>query len=431
MKIKRGTLSNGIRYIISPRRSSAVTIQIIVAVGSRNEPPKYHGISHFLEHMFFKGTQKRVKSINISSTLNRFGASFNASTGKDTTIFYAEIDSEHTEIALELLSDMLFNSRFDEKDIELEKKVVANEINRKTDIYYVHTEMDRLLHGNTPIEHPIIGTKESVRQFNRQMIMSYLQYYYKPQNIILSVAGNFNKTRLLSKYFNQRFKYRDGKIKIAKPFVYKNYFGQQSGSKVSVIHRSSANQSYVKICFRSLEYCNTMAHIGDIFSSILTSGISSRLFKELREDRGLVYSVSSENDGYKDFGVFTVICAVENDKSKILEVIRLICDELTNLKMRCDLLRDDFEKAKTNIIGRTRLYMEQSDFYAGYNGRRLMYCRNMLTIEDFMKNVKKTELDDFINMSRRIFKSINANVVVLTNGVKINKSEITDLVSYL
>ena len=295
-------LKNGLRLITAPMKGTkTATVLVMVGTGSKYENKNISGVSHFLEHLFFKGTKKRPNTLAISMELDAIGAEFNAFTGKEYTGYYVKSDTTKIEIALDVVSDMLLNSKFDAREMEREKGVIIEELNMYLDnpLMYIEDVFERCLYGNTPAGRDTIGTKETISSFKRQDLVNYLNSQYSTNNTTVLLTGNFGSqvkmTKLVEKYFaNPKFNKRGQKFK-EKQAVKENQNKPQA-----LTHYKKTDQAHISLGVRTNRYGSKDSHIIRLLSVILGGSMSSRLFINLRERQGLAYYVRTSTESYSE-----------------------------------------------------------------------------------------------------------------------------------
>ena len=356
---KKTTLANGVRVLSEEIPSvKSASIGIWINTGSRNETPENNGISHFIEHMLFKGTKKRNFQ-QIAQSLESVGGYMNAFTSKEHTCYYARVLDEFVEEAVDVLSDMVLNSTFPVKEMEKEKTVVLEEIKRSEDDPddLVHEYFEKHIYGNHPFGRPIIGTAENIKAFTRDNLFNYTRSFYSNENVILTAAGNLTHNQLVKlaeKYLNRKRK-REGKRKSFQTTKQKHLAYRQAGfSKEYVKPIQQAHLCTGTIAFN---VHNKMRYPGLVMNSVLGDGMSSRLFQQIREKHGLAYSVYSFLTMMKETGVFGVY--VGTDKNSVQNAIELTYNELHKLKTK-PLATTELKRAKAQLKGSMLMSLESS-----------------------------------------------------------------------
>ncbi|MBU4375366.1 insulinase family protein [Patescibacteria group bacterium] len=406
------TLNNKLRLITIPMRGTkTASVLVMVKTGSKYENKKNSGISHFLEHMFFKGTLKRPDTLAISSELDGIGAEFNAFTGKEYTGYYVKAEAGKIGLAMDVVSDMLLNSKFDAGEIEREKGVIIEELNmyRDNPMMYIEDLFEELLYGNQPASWDTIGTRENILRFKREDFIDYFDSQYGAQNTFVCVAGNIGAgTRhcaflrgMTDKYFS---KLKPSKFREKKPVEEK-----QTKPRIK-LHYKKTDQAHLSVGARAFPLGHKDEFALKLLSAILGESMSSRLFIELRERKGLAYSIRTQAEFYTDSGYLTAQAGVPKDKLR--QAIGII---LAEYKKIAEHLADDkeLERAKNLIKGRLAIQMESSSNVANWHGRQAVLRDEILTPEDFMKKINKVSARDISRAARNIFANKGLNLAVI------------------
>ncbi|HOQ06746.1 MAG TPA: pitrilysin family protein [Clostridiales bacterium] len=400
-------LKNGIRVVCEriPYVRS-VSTGIWVRTGSRNENTDNNGISHFVEHMLFKGTRNRTAA-QIAECIDNIGGQINAFTGKECTCFYTRTLDEHIETALDVLSDMFFNSLFDNKDIALEKKVILEEINMYEDSPedLVHDMLSETVWGGSSIGQPILGTKSSLENINRSMMLDYINERYTQSNTVIAIAGNYDEDSLetlLEKYFGSR-EPRDGK-------------GQEHQNAefrpATSVKEKDTEQVHVCIGFEGIRTGDDDIYPLLAISNLLGGGMSSRLYQKIREEKGLVYSIYSYPTTYTDTGLFTIYAGMNPENLKI--VASLIEEEIVNLKKH-GMTRDELERTKEQMKGNYILGLESTGSRMNSIGKSEVLLGYIYTPDEILDKISSITMDDIDRMIVRIFGSGRKGVSVVGN----------------
>ncbi|MDD5589763.1 MAG: pitrilysin family protein [Candidatus Portnoybacteria bacterium] len=405
---QKQTLPNGLRIINAPMEGAkSLTVLVLIGTGSKYEIKENNGISHFLEHIFFKGTQKRPTTLEITSDLDMVGGAYNAFTSKEFTGFWAKVDPEHGNLVLDWVSDILLNSKFDAAEIEREKGVIIEEINMYQDtpmqnVWYIWEE---LLYGDQPAGWLTLGTKEIIRTMKREQFLKYLSDQYVAKNTIIVIAGATDKIgdakNVVGKYFE---KIKKGNFKKKLKVVEK-----QKKPNLRLGFKET-DQSHLVLGFRSYDIFHKDAYAVSLLATILGGFMSSRLFMEVREKRGLCYYIRSANETYTDSGYLVANAGVDN--VRIEEAIKVILGEFQ--KVRDEKIPEaEIKKAKDHIKGATILSLESSDEMASFLGSQEVLKKRLLTPEQFFVKINKVTAEDLQRVAREIFKPKNLNLAVI------------------
>jgi predicted Zn-dependent peptidase len=404
---KKFTLKNGVRVVceqISYVRS--VSLGIWVKTGSMNENLKNNGISHFIEHMLFKGTEKRTAE-DIARTIDNIGGQLNAFTGKECTCFYSKTLDEHIEIAVDVLSDMFFNSSYSKKNITVEKKVVVEEINMYEDSpeELVHDILSETVWEGSTIGYPILGTKKSLRGINREMILDYLKERYTPQNTVIAVVGNFDEARLvelLEKYFGE-WNCDTKSQNTSENVIFK--------SNVS-IKQKDTEQVHLCIGYEGIKNGDDMIYPLLAVNNIFGGGMSSRLFQKIREKKGLVYSIYSYPTAYNDAGLFTIYAGMKPEH--LDEVISLIQDE-TELLVKKGITQSELEKTIEQMKGNYILGLESTSSRMNSIGKSELLLGYIDTPDEILNKINGITMDGVNEIINSIFKSDKKSASIVGN----------------
>lgn len=405
-KYKITKLSNKIPLVIVPiKGAQTITALVIVKTGSKYETRKNNGISHFLEHMFFKGTKKRPSTLALSSELDSLGGEYNAFTGKEFTGYWVKVASAKIKYALDIVSDMLLNSRFLEEEIERERGVIIEELNMYEDNPLMHIEdvFESCLYGDTPAGWETIGTKENIQNLKRQDFIDYLKSQYGSSNTYIVLAGGVkeNDKKIAMKMFSsfQKNIYQD-KLPVSE---------NQKKPEIKIVYKKN-DQLNLSLGVRSYPVDHLEEYKVKLLSIILGGSMSSRLFISLRERNGLAYYVRTLAETYSDSGYLTTQAGVPANKAEaaikiILEEYRKICDELVSPK--------ELKRAKDLIQGKMLLQMESSDNLANWYARQVILRRKILTPGELIKKIKKITALDLQKTAKKIFISSQLNLAII------------------
>jgi predicted Zn-dependent peptidase len=377
-EVKKTVLENGLT-IVSEHCPAfrSIALGIWVKMGSRFETSEEKGMAHFIEHMLFKGTEKR-SALQIASSLEELGGTLNAFTGKEETCFYIHTLDSHLEISVEVLADMICNSLFRKKDIDMEKQVVLEEINavKDTPDEYIFDIFQEKIFPDQPLGYPILGNPENVKSFNRDKLMAFWKKHYQPQNIVVSVAGNVQQESLLDLvkfYFN--FSYIADKVEMSPAKMVQN---------VHFKIREPLNQAHICIGNSAISYYDENRFDLIALNTYLGGGLSSRLFQVLREELGFVYSVYSFLDFYKDTGVigFYLGTDLKNHEKAINELY----NELT--KVGTHKLPDEkVNNLKEQIKGGFFLSMESTFKRMERLAKNEIYFNTFISADDLAMSI--------------------------------------------
>lgn len=412
MDYTKQILPNGLRILTVPMPSVAsVTVLIMVGAGSRYEEKNINGISHFLEHMAFKGTVKRPTQLDIASTIDGIGGEFNAFTSKDHTGYYVKAAAKHLPLQLDVLTDMLLHSKFDPVEIEKERGVIIEEINmyEDTPMRKISDLYENLLYGDTKLGRDIAGRKEVIKSVKREDFMSYLDRFYGPSNTVITVTGavdtNGNTSAKVKEMIEELLGgWKNRNVTMADPIDDK-----QDGPKLLVRFKDT-QQAHLCLGVRSYHLTHPDRYKLAVMTTILGGGMSSRLFMEVREKRGLAYYVRSENEEYREVGNFVTQAGV--DVARIEDAVKIMLEQF--LKMTKEPVRnEEIVKAKEFLKGRLTLELEDSRSVAGLYATTEVLEDHVRTPKEIFAKLDEVTIEDVQNVAQDIFKEKNLNLAVI------------------
>src|SRR3989344_4338333 len=382
MNFKKKTLKNGLRMVVVPIKDApSVTVMSMVEAGSEYETKEKNGISHFLEHMFFKGTKNRPKSIDISKEFDGMGAEHNAFTSNEVTAFYGKSAPKNFEKILDIISDMYLNPTFPKDDIEKEKGVIIEEINMYEDMpqKMVQEVFQELLYGDTPSGWTILGPRENIKAMKREDFLSYRRAHYVAEKTMIVVAGDV-KAKETFKKIEDKFK----NITSGKTLRKKKLVERQNRPQIKIKHKDT-DQSHLVIGVRTFGLHDKRIPTLKVLSTILGKGMSSRLFQRMREELGICYYVHSGINDLTDHGNFAVSAGV--DKKRLQIAVQGILEEIKKIKNE-KVSPAELKKAKDYLIGRMYLNLESSDSLAGFYGVQEIMREKIKTPKEIEKEIE-------------------------------------------
>ena len=404
---KKTTLDNGLRIITIPlKESKSITVLILVKTGSKYETKETSGISHFLEHMCFKGTNKRPLPIDISETLDSIGGNFNAFTSQEYTGYYARVASAHFETALDWVSDIYLNSKYPKEELEKEKGVIIEEINMYYDqpIQHVQYLWGKLLYGDQPAGWNIAGTKESVRGITREKMVNYVSRQYTAPNTIVCVAGNIEESSVIEKvkeYFSELKKDQAmGKEEVKEEQLEANI----------LLESRKTDQTHLYLGVRAYNISHPDRYTQKLLSIILGGMMSSRLFIEIREKLGAAYYVGTESSSDSDTGYLAARAGVDN--KKLEEVIKVILKEYKKITEE-EVPPKELKKAKEYVKGKTSLALETSAAQASFYTNQELLEDEILTPEEIFKKIDAVTSQDILRVAKDIFQFNKLNFAMI------------------
>ena len=393
--------------ILVPQKDNvAATILVLVEAGSKYETKEINGLSHFLEHMCFKGTKTRPRAIDIAGELDALGAEYNAFTSQEWTGYYAKVQSHQDDKAIDIISDLYLNPIFDSAEIEKEKGVIIEEINMYEDLpnRKVHDLFMSLLYGDQPAGWDIAGRKEVIRALNRENFLDYRGKHYLPNATVLVVAGTFDEKKMwqgIEKHFSSL----NGGIKHDKLKTIE----KQEKPEIFIKFKES-DQTHLVLGCRAFDINDPRRYAIDVLADILGGGMSSRLFQRVREQLGAAYYVRAEANLFSDHGYFGVAAGVDHGKLEI--VIKAILDELQ--KMRAEKVTDkELKKIKDHLVGRLLLGVETSDALASYYGGQEILRQEIVTPQELISKINNVTGEDIASVANYIFENEKLNMSII------------------
>lgn len=405
--VHHSTLPNGLRVVTIPLHDTqAVAVYVLTKVGSRYETRSINGVSHFIEHLMFKGTTKRPTTLDISKLLDGVGASYNAFTSKDCTGYYVKMNHEHTELALDVVSDMLQHSLFDPKEIQRERGVIVEEIKMydENPIMAIEDLFEGAVFGDHhPLGWNIAGPQSVIKNVSRSAILKYRDQYYHAGNMWVVVAGKLNPN------INQQIlKYFRGVKRKPTTLKFKPY--RQAASAPVVIKHKELEQVQIGLGTKSFSYTDKRLAALQLLSVVLGGNMSSRLFIQVRERRGLAYSVSASPNPYEDTGCFMIHAGLE--KGRLEEALKVIVAEIK--KMKTALVGTvELQRAKEYIRGKTILGLEDSDSLASWYGRQSLFSKKILSPEEMLAKIAKVKASEIQAVAKELFKPANMKLAIV------------------
>lgn len=404
--MKYTSLRNKMAYISAPLSGTeTITALVVIKTGSKYESRRENGLSHFLEHMFFKGTIKRPTALALAAELDSVGGEYNAFTSKEYTGYWIKVSGDKTETALEIVSDMLLNSTFPAEEIEREKGVIVEEINMYEDnpLMKIEDVFETCLYGDTPAGWDVAGSVANVKSFKRQDFINYFTRQYGASSATLILSGNLpkNADTLVRKYFSTFAKnaWKD-KVKVKE--------NQKSPALLSV-HKKT-DQVTLALGLRTQAIGHKEEFIIKLLSIILGGSMSSRLFSEVRERRGLAYSVRTSTEFYSDSGYLTTTAGIKLGHEE--EVVNIIVKEYKRISE--ELVPDEeLKRAKDMIKGRLAISLEASDDLANWYGRQAILRKKYLSPADYISEIEKIKPADLKRVAKKIFIEKNLNLALI------------------
>ncbi len=407
MNYTKTTLDNGLRVITVPMRDNpTVTVLVLVEAGSKYETKEKNGISHFLEHMCFKGTARRPNAHAIASELDGLGSQYNAFTSQEYTGYYAKSDAKHFKQIFDLVSDIYLNSTFPEPEMQKEKGVIVEEINMYEDMPNRHVQdlFMSLLYGDQPAGWNIAGTRENVRAMTREDFIAYKAHAYVPEATTVIVSGNVEES-VVADEVARIFGALAPEAKASK----EKTRDIQMKPELLVSYKKS-DQTHLVLGFRTFDMYDKRISTASILSAIIGGGMSSRLFIKLREELGVAYYVRASNDNYTDHGAFTISAGVAVDR--VAEVVSAILAECKRL--RTELVEEsELSKVKEYLAGNMKLELESSDAWGTYYGAQEIVHYPIETLEESEAKLRAVTREDVQALAETIFTDAGLNLALI------------------
>ena len=388
-------LKNGVRIVTEKLPNvRSISIGIWVGTGSRNEVPHNNGVSHLIEHMLFKGTSNRSAK-QIAETMDNIGGQINAFTGKESTCFYTKTLDDHYKIAIDLLSDMFFNSIFSEQNISLEKGVVLEEIGMYQDSLeeLVYDVLASSVWKGNSLGYPILGTPKTLDKLDRKSIIDYYKKRYSPENIVVSVAGSFEQEEIvdyIKKYFegwtSDAMVISDVKRAEFKQGVY--------------LKSKKSEQTHILLALDSIEYGNEELYSLLVVNNIFGGSMSSRLFQRIREEKGAAYSVYSTPSSYKNAGIFSIYAGLNPSHTE--EVLKVILEEIQILKDK-GLTGEEISKSKEHLKGSYILGLEGTGSRMSAIGKSELMQGVIHSPDEILKKIDEIDEGSVKNVIDKVF----------------------------
>ncbi len=416
--IRRQVLPHGLTVITEQMQHiRSASIGIWLETGSRDEDSHWNGISHFIEHMLFKGTKHRTAE-EIARQVDSIGGNMDAFTAKECICFNVKVLDEHVPIALDILSDLVLHPVFDAQDITRERGVILEEIKMDEDNpdYLVNEIFTQNFWKDHPLGKPILGTKETVKRFERQAVLDAYAPRFAPGNIIVSAAGNLDHDRfveLVSKHFEHM-----------KPL--KNGFHSSAPKVVSrIILRNKKALEQVQLCIGvpSHPIAHEKRHAGYILNTLLGGGMSSRLFQNIRERQGLAYSIYSDLNPYRDTGSLTVYAGTSRESA--VKVVQSVVSEFRKLKTE-PVPADELRRSKDQLKGSLMLSLESSTARMSNLARQEMYFDRFYDLDELIEKIEAVTVEDLQSLAQEFFKTESVAVTALgnLNGLKLSRDQL-------
>jgi predicted Zn-dependent peptidase len=416
--IQTTTLPNGIKVITEAMSHvRSVSVGVWVGTGSRRETADQNGISHFIEHMLFKGTTNRSAE-DIARSVDSLGGNLDAFTAKELVGYNTKILDEHLPVAMDILSDLVLNPLFRDDDIEKEKGVILEEIKMDADNpdYLVHEIFTANFWKDHPLGKPILGTRETVKKFSQNMVADYYRSVYTPENLLVTAAGNLSHEHLVS-LVGERFE----RVKPAGPVP--PQCAPSTHARISLKSKKDLEQVHVCLGVPSYPIPHEDRFTCYVLNTVLGGGMSSRLFQNIRERLGLAYSVFSELNPYTDTGCLAVYAGTSLESAR--QVVELVLREFAELKQQI-VSPEELRRAKDHLKGSLMLSLESTSSRMSNLARQEMHFQRFFTLDELVESIEKVTADDVQRVARTFFDQKQIALTVLGNldGFKIGREEL-------
>ena len=406
MKFEKRTFQNGLRAIVAPMKDTqAITLWVLFGTGSKYETKRINGISHFLEHLFFKGTKSRPEAGQVNRELDRLGAESNAFTSKEYTGYYVKAAAKHFDTALDIVSDILIKPLFKKEEIEKERGVILQEISMYEDDPRRQAAeiFEELLYGDQPAGWDTAGYPETVKNITRDDIVRYKQSHYLTSNAVVAVAGNIEAGAAFKKVEKAFAQMARGE-KLSKPQV-------RDAQKLPAVKfkKKDVDQTHIRLGVRAYDMYDERRYALGVLNTILGGNWSSRLFMELREKLGLTYYVRSFMEEYTDTGY--VMAAAGVPHRTLPQVAKKIIEVFKDAKKK--ISPSEIKFAKEYIRGQTALAFESTDEVATFLASQELFRKKIMTPEEILAKIEKVQKDDIMKIARDIFRPSRVNLAAI------------------
>ncbi|MCL5959706.1 MAG: insulinase family protein [Chloroflexi bacterium] len=406
MEYEKTVLGNGLTVVSSNMPyTNSVSVAVFISAGSCYEPKPINGVSHFIEHMLFKGTEKRPTAKDVSEAIESIGGVFNAETGKEVTVYWTKVAKTHWGLSADVLADIILHSKFEPNEIEKERKVIIEELNMLTDTPqdWVHVLFDDTIWGDQPIGRDVGGTRDTVSAVTRDEMLAYMQLRYAPNNTVVSVAGALTHDEvvreidsLLGAWVTEGAPAVEGTVQVADvPQVR--------------LQPKRTEQAHLCLGFPGLSYHHPDRFSLDLLNVIMGEGMSSRLFLEIREKQGLAYDVHSYVNHYRDVGSTVVYAGV--DPRRIDKAIQATLREIEKIKTHVPI--EEISKAKEFWKGRLLLRLEDTRAVASWMGGQQLLLGQILTLDGVVRTIDQISEDGLLRVANESFPRNQVNLAVI------------------
>lgn len=409
MKFQKHTLPNGLRVIVVPAHDNpSTTVMVACETGSNYESKKENGLSHFLEHMLFKGTAARPSAFSVSSELDSAGAESNAFTSSEVTAYYAKSEKRHWRKLLEVISDIYLNPTFPAADLEKERGVIIQEIGMYLDLPQRHVwdVLAKLVYGNTPAGRTVAGTKENIQKFTRQDFMAYHRKHYVASKTIVTIAGDVAPKAAVeevTKIFGTLSQVeKRGKEKVV----------EKQDKPRFLLEKKKTDQTHMVMAFRSFPAQDKRSIQAMLLMGVLGDGMSSRLFQRLREEMGACYYVRTHHEALTDHGLATIATGIDPKRAE--EVVKAVIDECQRLTYE-KISDKELQKAKDYLVSHMYMALETTDALATFYVYEEIAGGAVRNPQEFEKEVRKLTAEELLEIAKELFRDERLNLAVVGN----------------
>ena len=406
--MKKIIFNNQLRLLLVPEETArTTTVLVLVGAGSKYETKAINGISHFLEHMLFKGTKKRPSPLAVSSTLDKIGGSYNAFTDREYTGYYAKVRPEHLDLAVDWVSDIFLHSLLEPSAINREKGVILEELHMYLDtpMQYISEVWEQLLYGDQPAGWDIIGTEKTILGVNHNKLADYYQHHYSSQNVVIGLAGKLGEITKVQKMIKDYFQ----DINTQKPRGKETVKEEQSKPQ-SLVQFKKTDQTHLSLGVRGYSLRDDRRWAQSILGVILGGNMSSRLFTLIREKNGLAYYVQSYAQTYTDTGYLTTQAGIANQKVKM--AIQLILEEYQKIAQE-GITEQELQDAKEYLKGSLALSLESSDSLASFYVRQELLSPEVLTPEGVAQKIDQVSQEEVNCLAKDLFTEQRLNLALI------------------
>ncbi|RKL69044.1 peptidase M16 [Salipaludibacillus neizhouensis] len=404
--IKRYVSENGLRVVFEPNHTvRSVSIGVWIGTGSRNEDKQENGLSHFIEHMFFKGTKTRTAQ-ELAEAFDSIGGHVNALTSKEYTCYYAKVLDTHAKYAADVLADMYFNSQFETKELNKEKGVVLEEIKMYEDTPddLVHDLLSKASYGEHPLAYPILGTETTLESFTQEDLLNFMNKYYHADNVVISICGNVDESYV--EYVQELFaslKRKPANDTLEKPIFIPD----------NIVRKKDTEQAHLCLGFDGYRINDPRIYSLILMNNTLGGSMSSRLFQEIRENRGLAYSVFSYHSSYNDSGMLTIYSgSAQAQLDNVYDVIINTIDEMRQHGLTEKELRNGKEQLKGGLM----LGLESTSSRMSRNGKNELLLKQHRTLDEVARSVDNVQMKDIQETCEDIFSKDFSSTLISPEG---------------